>query len=74
MNDLVEMPELIIPLEVKAESNLKAKSLKSYNEKFKPSVSVRTAKVNYRKEDWVINITLWGIEAFEEEVRSFNNN
>ena len=52
----------VIPLEVKAEKNLKAKSLKTYCEKFKPKTAVRTSMSDYKKEDWLTNIPLWAIE------------
>ncbi|MCF0215025.1 MAG: ATP-binding protein, partial [Fibrobacteraceae bacterium] len=41
----------VIPIEVKAEENLKAKSLKYYCEKFKPVTAIRTSMSNYRKEE-----------------------
>ena len=59
---VVDTGEDIIPIEVKAETNLKAKSLGVYYEKFKPSISVRTAMTEYKHEDWLKNIPLWGIE------------
>lgn len=52
-----------IPVEVKAETNLKAKSLKTYYEKFRPNTSIRTAMTDYRKEEWLLNLPLWAIEA-----------
>ncbi len=52
----------IIPVEVKAETNLKAKSLKSYCEKFKPNIAIRTSMSDYKKETWLTNIPLWAIE------------
>ena len=51
----------VIPIEVKAEENLQAKSLKVYNEKFKPSVSIRTSMSDYRKEAWLTNLPLYTI-------------
>lgn len=51
----------IIPVEVKAEVNLQAKSLKVYREKFKPKVSVRTSMADYKKEDWLVNLPLWAV-------------
>ncbi len=59
---VVDTGELIIPIEVKAEVNLKAKSLKTYGEKFLPDVSVRTSMTDYKKEDWLINLPLYAIE------------
>ncbi|WP_352407110.1 ATP-binding protein [Acetoanaerobium noterae] len=66
---VVDTGEDIIPIEVKAETNLKAKSLGVYYEKFKPSISVRTAMTEYKHEDWLMNIPLWGIEYFIGEIR-----
>lgn len=51
----------IIPVEVKAELNLQAKSLKVYNEKFRPTICVRTSMADYKKESWVINLPLYAI-------------
>lgn len=52
----------IIPIEVKAEQNLQAKSLKVYREKFHPKVSIRTSMADYRREDWLLNLPLWALE------------
>lgn len=59
---VVDTGDLIIPVEVKAEVNLKAKSLKTYQEKFSPRVSVRTSMTDYKKESWLINLPLYAIE------------
>lgn len=61
---IVSTGEQIIPVEVKAEVNLKAKSLKNYREKFSPEISVRTSMADFKKEDWLINIPLYAIEHF----------
>lgn len=53
----------IIPLEVKAEANLRAKSLKAYRERFCPGLSVRTSMADYKKEDWLVNLPLYAIET-----------
>ena len=51
----------VIPIEVKAETNLQAKSLKVYYEKFKPRLSIRTSMADYKKEDWLLNLPLWAV-------------
>ena len=51
----------VIPIEVKAEMNLQAKSLKSYREKFQPKLSVRTSMSDYKRQDWLLNLPLWAI-------------
>lgn len=58
---VINIADTIVPLEVKAEENLKAKSLKSYLSKYSPSISVRTSMANYRDEGWLINIPLYQI-------------
>lgn len=52
----------VIPIEVKAEINLKAKSLKMYHEKFQPEFSIRTSMANYKREEWLLNLPLYCIE------------
>ena len=59
---VVDTGEKIIPVEVKAEVNLRAKSLKTYQERFNPAVSVRTSMADYKKEDWLVNLPLYAIE------------
>ena len=59
---VIDNGEQIIPVEVKAEINLKAKSLKTYCEKFQPEIAVRTSMADYKKEDWLINLPLYAIE------------
>ena len=55
----------IIPVEVKAEVNLRAKSLKSYQEKFKPEISVRASMADYKKEGWLTNLPLYMIDQIK---------
>lgn len=62
---IVDTGEQIIPVEVKAEVNLKAKSLKSYQEKFAPEVAVRTSMTDYKREEWLINLPLYAIEEIK---------
>ncbi len=63
---LVDTGEKIIPVEVKVEVNLRAKSLKVYQEKYKPEVSVRTSMADYKKEEWLMNLPLYAIEEIEK--------
>jgi uncharacterized protein len=51
----------IIPIEVKAEENLKSKSLKVYVEKYAPKTAIRTSMSKYRQEDWLVNMPLYGV-------------
>ena len=51
----------VIPIEVKAEENLRAKSLKVFCDKYHPNVAIRTSMSNYREQEWMINMPLWMI-------------
>ena len=51
----------VLPIEVKAEENLKAKSLRVYTDKFQPEIAIRTSMSDYREEDWLVNLPLYAI-------------
>ena len=51
----------IIPVEVKAEENIQAKSIKVFHKKFDPKVSVRLSMSDYRQQDWLINVPLYAV-------------
>lgn len=59
---LIDTGEKIVPVEVKAETNLKAKSLRSYCDRFSPELAVRTSMSDYKKESWLVNLPLYAIE------------
>lgn len=63
---VVDTGEQIIPVEVKAELNLKAKSLKTYQEKFLPELSIRTSMTDYKKEEWLVNLPLYAIDQISK--------
>ncbi|MEA4889978.1 MAG: ATP-binding protein [Clostridiaceae bacterium] len=63
---VVDTGNAIIPIEVKAEINLQAKSLKTYREKFNPALSIRLSMADYKKEGWLLNMPLWAIEELEK--------
>ncbi|MBR5156169.1 MAG: ATP-binding protein [Clostridia bacterium] len=62
---IVDNGDNIIPLEVKAEINLKAKSLKTYREKFTPKISIRSSMADYSEEIGLINLPLYAIDGIE---------
>lgn len=53
----------VIPVEVKAEVNLQAKSLKVYRDKFQPKLSIRTSMADYKQEERLLNLPLWAAET-----------
>jgi uncharacterized protein len=58
---LIQASGQVIPIEVKAEENLRARSLRVYSEKFKPKTSIRISMSDYRKDEAIINFPLYGI-------------
>ena len=58
---LIDEGDKVIPLEVKAEINLKAKSLKTYREKYSPEVAVRTSMADYKENDGLVDMPLYMI-------------
>ena len=58
---LLQGKSSILPLEVKAEENLRAKSLKAFCEKYHPACAVRTSMSDYREQEWMTNIPLYNI-------------
>lgn len=59
---VIQIKSDVVPVEVKAERNLQAKSLKVYMEKFKPNYAIRTSMADYKKTDNLIDLPLYGIE------------
>lgn len=58
---LFQIDSKIFPLEVKAEENLKSKSLKVISEKYQIPKSLRSSMSGYRAESWIVNIPLFAI-------------
>lgn len=61
---LIQKGTDIVPIEVKAEENLKAKSLRVYCDKFKPQIAIRTSMSNYREQDWMVNVPLYVLDKY----------
>lgn len=58
---LVQYSGKVIPVEVKAEENLQAKSLRTFCKKYSPSMAIRTSMSDYREEEWMTNLPLYAI-------------
>ena len=67
---IVDTEQQIIPVEVKAEVNLRSKSLKTYQEKFSPDVCIRTSMTDFKNESWLINLPLYAIETIKKVLLS----
>jgi predicted AAA+ superfamily ATPase len=67
---ILQIKGIVVPVEVKAEENLQAKSLKVFREKFNPSISVRTSMSDFRDQDWLINLPLYAISLLSRVIPS----
>lgn len=58
---LIQKDDEIIPIEVKAEENLRARSLRSYCEKYHPELAIRFSMSDFRRQDWMVNVPLYEV-------------
>ncbi len=58
---MIQQEEQVVPIEVKAEENVKSKSLKAYVDKYAPEKAVRISMKSYNKEKWLVNIPLYAV-------------
>lgn len=63
---LIQYKDKVIPVEVKAEENLQAKSLKVFYQKFSPELSIRTSMSDFRDDGWMKNLPLYAINAITD--------
>lgn len=66
---IIDNGNTIVPIEVKAETNLKAKSLKTYKEMFSPPISIRASMNDYKKEDWLVNMPLYTVNELLSQLK-----
>lgn len=62
---VIQNEENVVPLEVKANTNIQAKSLKFYREKFNPKISVRTSLTDFEINNGLYNIPLFMINKIK---------
>lgn len=65
---VIQKGRRIIPIEVKAEENLRAKSLRVYCDKYKPEIAVRTSMSDYREQEWLVNIPLYLLTGYLQKI------
>jgi len=59
---VVQKAGRVIPIEVKAEINVKAKSFKFFCDKYKPDIALRFSLKDYKEESWMTNVPLYAVE------------
>ncbi len=62
---LIDTGSDITPIEVKAETNLKAKNLKTFCEKYQPKMAIRASMTDYKQEEKLLNLPLWAVEMIK---------
>ncbi|MBW6467256.1 MAG: AAA family ATPase [Brevefilum sp.] len=67
---LIQAGNALYPIEVKAEENLRSKSLKVFYQQFMPKKSVRLSMSEYRDEGWLVNLPLYLISQLGELLNS----
>ncbi len=58
---LVQHKNRVVAIEVKAEENLRAKSLRAFKEKHPDAVALRFSMSGYREQDWMRNVPLYAM-------------
>ena len=65
---LIQTEKEVVPIEVKAEENLHAKSLRVFCDKYKTKTAIRLSMSNYRKQDWMRNIPLYDVKRIKQQL------
>lgn len=65
---MIQKEEHVIPIEVKAEENLRAQSLKAYCKKYEPEIAIRASMSAYRQEDWMCNVPLFDLAYYLDSI------
>ena len=60
---MIQMEDMIVPFEVKAEGNVHSQSLKVYCEKYHPKKAVRFSTLKYMDQGWMVNIPLYAVST-----------
>ncbi|MFI3240203.1 MAG: ATP-binding protein [Bacteroidales bacterium] len=62
---VIQSNNRVIPIEVKAEVNVRSKSFKLFYDKYQPEYAVRSSMLPYSKESWLDNIPLYGVSTIK---------
>lgn len=58
---IIQKDNQIVPIEVKATTNIKSPSLKAFFEKYNPEKSIRFSTMPYKDQGWMINYPLYAV-------------
>ena len=60
---MVQIDDAVYPIEVKAEENLRAKSLRAFKSSYPQTECVRFSMSGYREQGWMKNAPLYAISS-----------
>ena len=61
---MIQQSTYCIPIEVKAEENLRAKSLRAFCDKYHPEIAIRSSMSNFREQEWMKNVPLYALSRY----------
>ena len=61
---IVQIDDRIIPVEIKSGTNLRAKSLKVYIEKYHPEITIRSSQAGYKSTGNLYDVPLYLLSSF----------
>ena len=64
---LIQKENTLVPIEVKAEENLRSKSLRQFYNDHPEAKPVRVSMSDYRKENWMVNIPLYAVSRIYQD-------
>lgn len=65
---MIQQSMYCIPIEVKAQENLRAKSLRAFCDKYKPEIAIRSSMSNFREQEWMKNVPLYALEGYVNRI------
>ena len=66
---LLQAEHSILPMEVKASTNVRSRSLSVYREKYQPEMAVRASMNDLKQEEGLLNIPLYALWALKKHLR-----
>ena len=66
---VIQCGKEIVPIEVKSEKNIRARSLAEYRKKYEPKYSVKTSMKNSVDTEEVLNIPLYAISSMNNFIK-----
>ena len=60
---LIQSQGSVLPIEVKAEKNVRSQSLAKFAQAHQPNRCIRFSQLEYKQQDWLVNLPLYAAEA-----------